>query len=512
MRRTFLVLLFAVLFAPSHLHAAQVDARALVRSAAAALGGVERLRAIRVIRVEGIGHRYLVEQSERPEGPFLLQYEQMSELRDAAGGRLRQEYQQRGALTEDWTPMTLVVSGDVAAIERGGKFAPGSRSQVEDARLRLALSPERAVLAALDAADLTAERDAELQGVPHHVVRWRWEGSPARLFLNAATGLPTALEVVRSSPYSTFWGPWGDVTIRTSFSNWTLHPDGVRFPEQFDDERNGVRYRSFVVTKVDLAPKVEATAFAIPDDVKKAYAARPQTTIDEMPLGRPDKQAIDVADGIVELPGWWNVAFVRQPDGVVIVEGPISSGYSAKVIAEAGRRFPGVPVKAVVTTSDAWPHIGGMREYVARGIPVYALAINRPILERLLAAPRTASPDALARSPRAPKVEWVSTKATIGTGPNRIELYPIRGEGGERMMMLYFPERKLLYGSDLVQRMPDGSFWNVQYIAELADAVRRERLAVETVFAMHAEPTPWSAVAEAISTRMNRMSEDRQDR
>ena len=53
--------------------------------------------------------------------------------------------------------------------------------------------------------------DVELQGVPHHVVSWRWEGAPARLFLNAATGLPTAVEVVRAFPYSTFWGVWGDV-------------------------------------------------------------------------------------------------------------------------------------------------------------------------------------------------------------------------------------------------------------------------------------------------------------
>ena len=502
MRRTLLLLISALLCAPAQIvttHAAQGDARALVRAAAAALGGVERLRAIRVVRVEGIGHRYLVEQSERPEGPFLLQYEQMKELRDAAGGRLRQEYQQRGALTEDWTPMTLVVSDGVAAIERSGQYAPGSRSQVEDTKLRLALVPERAVLAALDAPDLAAERDSDLQGIPHHVVRWRWDGAPARLFLNPASGLPTALEVVRSLPYSTFWGPWGDVTIRTSFSNWKILPGGVRYPEQFDDERNGVRYRSFVVTKVELDPKVDATAFSLPEGVRKAYAARPQTTIDEMPLGRPDKLAVDVADGIVELPGWWNVAFVRQSDGVVIVEGPISSGYSAKVIAEAGRRFPGVPVKAVVTTSDAWPHVGGMREYAARGIPIFALSLNRPILERLLAAPRTATPDAFARSPRAPKIEWVSTKATIGAGPNRLELYPIRGEGGERMMMVYFPERKLLYGSDLVQQVPDGSFWNVQYIAELAAAVRRERLAVETVFAMHAEPIPWSSVVDAIT-------------
>jgi hypothetical protein len=37
---------------------------------------------------------------------------------------------------------------------------------------------------------------------------------------------------------------------------------------------------------------------------------------------------------------------------------------------------PGKRVKAVITTSTAYPHFGGLREYVARGIPVYAADVN----------------------------------------------------------------------------------------------------------------------------------------
>ena len=46
------------------------------------------------------------------------------------------------------------------------------------------------------------------------------------------------------------------------------------------------------------------------------------------------------------------------------------------MLDEADRRFPGVPVKAVVTTSDSWPHIGGIREYgplLASDYKLYAL-------------------------------------------------------------------------------------------------------------------------------------------
>ena len=49
----------------------------------------------------------------------------------------------------------------------------------------------------------------------------------------------------------------------------------------------------------------------------------------------------------------------KQDDGIVILEAPISSGYSAKVIAEAKKRFPGIPIQAVITTSDSWLTLPG---------------------------------------------------------------------------------------------------------------------------------------------------------
>lgn len=54
----------------------------------------------------------------------------------------------------------------------------------------------------------------------------------------------------------------------------------------------------------------------------------------------------------------------------------------------------------------------------------------------------------------------------------------MRTESGERMMMIYVPEHKLLYGSDLVQQRRDGSFFMPEYLSELIDAVRREDLSL----------------------------------
>jgi hypothetical protein len=127
------------------------------------------------------------------------------------------------------------------------------------------------------------------------------------------------------------------------------------------------------------------------------------------------------------------------------------------------------------------------------------LDVNQPIIKRLVDAPYQTYPDTLARSPRKPDFKIVSSKTIIGSGDNRLEVYPIRTESGERMLMVYAPAHHLLYGSDLVQRLPTGEFFMPQYLSELTDAASREHLVVEKVFAMHSLVLNWSIIQDAIS-------------
>ncbi len=164
------------------------------------------------------------------------------------------------------------------------------------------------------------------------------------------------------------------------------------------------------------------------------------------------------------------------------------------------RRFPSVPIKAVISTSDAFPHFGGLREYIGRGIPAYVLDVNQPLIEKLLNAQYKTFPDSLVKNGRNAKLNIVKTKTIIGRGDNRLELYPIRSETGERMIMVYAPQHRILYGSDLVQPRQDGTFFMPQLLTELTDAVKRENLTVEKVFAFHSDLRDWSEVEKAINS------------
>jgi hypothetical protein len=474
-------------------------ARVIVARSIDALGGEAALKGVTTLQIDAVGHEYFIDQSERPEGPFITRYVQTSEKRDVAGGRSRIETQLRFTQVPDWTGAgtATVVDGDAAAVSRAERWGPAARQAYEDGRERLELAPERVLMTALAAADLAAAPDVKLHGVRQHVVTFGWRGRKARLLLNSGNNVLSALELSAEDTY----GIWGRVKNTTYYSHWTLIPGGVRYPLQVDREWNGVSSGASTIMKIGVNPPLEPGLFAIPAEAKAAFAKLPTASRFAGLKLDSEKQRVEIETGkIVQYGGNWNVAFVRQPDGLVIIEAPVGSHYSVQVLDEAATRYPGVKVKALITTSDAWPHLGGVREYAARGIPIYALDLNQPILERLLESDYSAHPDALARSPRPARFTWVSARTVVGSGDTRLELYPVRGENGERMMVAYFPALKLLYTSDEIQRQRSGGFFMPEYLLEVKDVMARERLVVERIFGFHAGPTPWSEIEAAIAS------------
>jgi hypothetical protein len=380
------ILTVAALFLMPSAQAADPAAASLLRQALAAQGGEAKLRALNVVRWSAVGYRNMLEQSERPEGPYIVEHQTVSELHDQAGGRLR-------SVTDSAIyPVARFSTGFVADRTAAMRFAgeargPGSAEMVTLSSEMLALSPERLALTALDAPDAHVEPAIVLQSVPQDVVAFRLDGAPVRIYLNRYTHLPTAMDYSGPLARSGYWRFLGDVTMRTSYGFWWIAKGGIRMPMQWDVARNGLPEGSYAIRELSLDAPVAVAELDIAPEIRTAFAAQPAPLdLDAMPFGTPRQPAIDLVPGITLVPGSWNVTFVRQDDGVVIIEAPISSGYSAKAIAEAHRRFPGTPVKAVITTSDSWPHLAGIREYVAQGIPIYHLDANAPILKRMIGA------------------------------------------------------------------------------------------------------------------------------
>lgn len=498
-----MLLCLAVLLASTSL-SAQTPAGSIVLASIGAMGGEAALRAVRTVKVDAMGHIHALEQSERPEGPHLLTYQQTSEIRDHEHNRLWRKEEQRNWSLPNWMGPTLVAADDVVALSFNGRWGPHQPQQLARVREDLALSPERLLFTALAATDLRVAPERTLHGIANRAVAFTYAGVKWTLYLNPHTSMPTMLQSIDDDTF----GIWGDVTRERWYTFWALQPGGWHYPRQITTTWNGLPYSDQTVFTIRVNEPADETVFAIPDDAKAAFrkmlASPPAGAMGLRSAKVDSTKAIEVTPDVVILPGSWHVTLVRQPDGIVVLEAPIGSHYSVQVIEAAALKFPGVPIKAVVTTSDAWPHLGGVREYVARGIPIYALDLNLPILQRLVRATQSAMPDVLQLKPRKAVFRAVSARTTIGSGATRIDVMPVRGEGSERMMMAFMPGLKLLYASDLLQYNRDRtSFFNPVYPAELAAAAKREGLgAIDQTWAMHMTPIPWIKVVEALAAIM----------
>jgi hypothetical protein len=459
-----------------------------------AMGGRERLDQIKNVRLQTIGHTLLTEQSYR-QAPFITSYERDQITIDFVNQRVLTEakstWPESDANQAD-SETTVISTPNGGVYHTKDADIPCSRATIDSTREMLELGPERLLLNAREAKDLHFEEPETLRSTSHAVVAFTWNKVPVRVILNRFNHLPDAVETTQE--FHDFWYFWGDVHQRIYFDNFKLF-HGVVYPTNLVEERNGTDWNSTQALNVEFNVAVEDRTFAMDAKAVEKSVASPGWNR-PFHLGK----TANLAPGVDLFLGSWNSTVVKQSDGIVILEAPISGLYTSGVLEEAKKRYPGVPVKAVLTTSDSWPHVGGVRESVAEGLPVYILDLNRPLLDRMIEAPHTLDPEALEQAKGSKKPQWkiVSEKQIVGTEANRMELYPLRGAATERQYMVYFPEHRLLYASDTLVLNEDGSLYDPELMGEVIQAVKREGLKVETVFAMHQGPTPWSQVVELV--------------
>ncbi len=469
------------------------DAHAVLASATDAMGGEKLLRSLTSLKFDIRETQFRVDDSERAESPFWISSLTLAETRDLQGGR----YHDETSVDNPQFSYTQTTTSDGAisatALSFRGQTAYRTRPETHE---RMELSPERILLTAAAASDLHELPDVSVHGVLHHDLRFTWRGFQVDVFVNADTHLPDRIASLRTNPYDIAQHAWGDIRWSTDFLFWKREADGLVYPRQWDTSRNGSPIFTESVVKLAEGVPLDAASFTVPEAAQKQFADTEHLPVDDYPFDG-SKQMVALGKDVWLLAGNWNVLVVQQADGLVVIDCPQSTGYSAKVLDFLQQKFPGVKVKAVVSTTDSTWHYAGLRTYLARGIPAYALDLNVPLLQSFLSAPHTLTPDEYAGATHSPDLRAISDRTVIGDGDARMELYPIRGESDERMMMVYFPGLELLYGSsnDLSGSAQAG--WRGTFnLPEVVDAARARHLAVTTYVGIHTAATPWQTVVD----------------
>jgi hypothetical protein len=183
------------------------------------------------------------------------------------------------------------------------------------------------------------------------------------------------------------------------------------------------------------------------------------------------------------------IALIR--DTVFILDAPFTGDVRAqRDSAWIGRLFPGRHPLVVVVSDLAFPHVAGVRYWVANGATIVSHTASRDFLERVVQRRWTEHPDLLERRRASARFRFVGLDRPRAFAGGALQVVPIDGIGSEASVMTYLATDRFLFAGDYVQNVAEPT----SYAREVWQATRRAGLAPERLAAMHLPLTPWSTL------------------
>jgi glyoxylase-like metal-dependent hydrolase (beta-lactamase superfamily II) len=270
---------------------------------------------------------------------------------------------------------------------------------------------------------------------------------------------------------------------------------------------NGVKFPMHIVMREGGYPTLDLTVAAVQPNSPAALDVRGPNPAPGAaqaggrgPAGGPQPQKI--ADGVWALtPAAEGSILVEFKDYLVMVEGPGNDAYTAAALEEATKLAPNKPVRYVVNTHHHADHAGGLRAYVAEGIPIITHESHKKYYEeQIFKNPHTLNPDRLARAPRAPILETMKDKRVLTDGNMTIEIYWMREHPhAVGLLVAYLPKQKLLIQADSYIPRPGAPPLPAPspYTINLVDDVARLKLDVARVVHIHGGISPYGDLVAA---------------
>lgn len=266
----------------------------------------------------------------------------------------------------------------------------------------------------------------------------------------------------------------GDTLVETRFSAYRDF-GGIPFPGRIERSQGGHPVLDLQVNDVRVNG---AAAPEVPPEVASATRQVPVVKVDKL------------ADGVFYLTGGTHHSvLIEQSDHLVVVEAPLNEERSLAVIAKAKETVPGKPIKYLINTHAHFDHSGGLRTFVNEGAVIVTPKANVAYYRKAWSAPRSLSPDGLARSRKGAVFAEVDGKRVLSDGKRSIEVHSIVGSGhSDAFALVYLPGEKVLVEGDAftptAANVPAPARPN-PYSVNLYENIRKLGLEVEQIAALH---------------------------
>jgi len=455
--------------------------RQVIDDAASALGGAQRVTAVKSIVIQGSGTNGNLGQDMTPDATGqTFTVSDYTRTMDVAGGRVRIEQTRTPNFTyfqgQQPQKQVLGVDGDVAYnVAANGTATRAAEAVAKDRQAELYHHPITIVRAALDPmAVLANPRTLGSERIVDITVGGM---RPFTLAIDATTHLPT--RVVSMTDNLNL----GDVAIETSFSDYQ-DVGGLKLPTKMTTKTDKWTTATLQVSKQTV--DADAAVAAAPD---AARSAKPPN-----PAPAANVTVENLAKGIWFLAGQsHHSVLVEFADHLMLIEAPQNDSRALAVIAKARELVPGKPLTQVVNSHHHFDHSGGIRAAVSEGLGVITHKANAGFYEDAVKRSHSIVPDALAKKVQTLKLETFDEELALKDAAMTVNLYHIAGSAhADTLVMAYFPRERILVEADVYS--PGGAI--APYAANLLENVKKRNLRVDRIVPIHGTIAPFAELVK----------------
>jgi hypothetical protein len=447
----------------------------------------------RVLRVRWSGHVVNDFQSDRSYEPFFSLFQAGDTYFDSQGGGLATR-SRGGAYVGRELPATpfILLGGPWAAWALRDTLV---RPAGNGADMRHT-NPWAAVYDFIHAGEARLEGRCVYRDYPRIALTRAGIFGTERLLVDPKTMIPVGL--VREEPHPL----WGQVRVDFVWSNWNDVTGGGVYPFTAFRMVDGKPNIGVTATSVDLVPVDSAPSLTIPDTALRADTvpvrfARPT---------EPDTVRVNEHTYLLVNP-MYTIAVTLLRDTVFVLDATTSEARARLDADWVKRLFPGQHPVVLVVTDLAWPHIGGVRYWVASGATVVSHRASRGFLRQVVDRRWTREPDVLEQSRSRVRFAFRPVSDSLVLAGGDLVLHAIDGIATEGALIGFLEDGAFLWASDYIQNSRQAS----GYMREVFRATRRVGIRPDNFAAQHVQLTPWSTVESLLEDELTTEATDRPD-